>query len=142
MTIRGRQPLPEGECIRRQLRTNAAFRALGDLTSFQQGGCWIAARAIQLQYGGKLMVVRSSHGAEHVVVERGGLYYDSEGAQTEKQLLDRMRQEFNGLHAMESPRIESYRREDLDRRDIPVDGKKARAVQVLLSKCSRPRRGP
>jgi len=121
----------DNKCLRKTFRSNAAFRALGDIASFQSGGCWIAARAIQRKYGGKLVAVASSrHAVEHVVVERDGLYYDSEGAQTAAQLLQRMaRDEF-----VPSPRIAPFRATDLY--DIPVDERKAGAVQALFDVCA------
>ena len=123
----------DNKCLRKAFRSNAAFIALGDIVSFQQGGCWIAARAIQREYGGKLMLVASdrSH-SEHVVVEKDGVFYDSVGAQTKAQLLRRMARE----EGVPNPRIEPYNRAILGK-GLPVSESIARQVQALFSSCPR-----
>lgn len=123
----------DNKCLRRTFRSNAAFIALGDITSFQSGGCWIAARAIQREYGGRLMLVASDRSpAEHVVVEKDGIFYDSVGAQTKEQLLRRMARE----EWIPNPRIEVYDRAILGK-DLPVSESIARRVQALLRSCPR-----
>lgn len=135
MSTKKRQITPEGECIRQRLRTNAAFRVLDQTASFQSGGCWIAANAIQRQFGGKLATVTSSRGgAEHFVVERDGLYYDSEGAQTAQQLLMRMaREEF-----VPAPRIVPYESWHKQRSGADTAEPKVVAIQTLFTRCRPP----
>lgn len=128
-----KKPPIDNKCLRKTFRSNAAFIALGDIVSFQQGGCWIAARAIQREYGGKLMLVASDRSpAEHVVVLKDGVFYDSVGAQTEAQLLRRMARE----EWVPNPRITPYDRAILGQ-DLPVSETIARQIQALLRSCLR-----
>jgi hypothetical protein len=128
-----KKPPIDNKCLRRTFRSNAAFIALGDIVSFQSGGCWIAARAIQREYGGTLMLVASDRSpAEHVVVEKDGIFYDSVGAQTKEQLLRRMARE----EWVPNPRVTPYDRRVLGK-GMPVSESLARRIQALLRSCPR-----
>ena len=140
-----RQITPEGECIRKRLRTNAAYRILDQTCSFQQGGCWIAANAIQRQYGGQLAAVVTDRRGEdhplmieHFVVERDGLYYDSEGAQTKDQLVARMAED--ELWDLRKTRVNivPFEPDFLTRSGADRNEGKIQAIQTLLASCARP----
>jgi hypothetical protein len=87
--------------IRLALASREAKQILHDegvgLNSFTQGGCWLAAEAIQRAFGGKLMMVGSVHPDDpdtaeyrvyqHVVVQIGPVYYDANGPHTKDGLL-------------------------------------------------------
>lgn len=118
-------------CIRRGLGSNEAYRRLGELTSFQSGGCWIGARAIQLAIGGRLATVASTRSSsEHIVVEKDGVYYDSDGAHTPATLLRKMAVR----EGVPGPYLRPYRRAELSP-GLCVDEARARAISTLLQRC-------
>jgi hypothetical protein len=119
-------------CFKRRLATNAAFKILGDeLTSFQQGGCWVAARAIQRAAGGRLVAVASSRQpVEHVVVQQGDRFIDSDGMHTATQLLSKMARR----EGVPNPRLVPFRRAAAG--TIVLDERKARRLSKLLQTCS------
>jgi hypothetical protein len=96
-----------GRWIKRILDTPEAYEVLGPVGTWQAGGCWILAEAIQKVLGpkAKLVAIASTRTpVEHVVVEFDGKYIDADGAFTETRLLSKMRtQEF-----VPSPRLVTF----------------------------------
>src|SRR5690606_28476082 len=106
-------------------------RRLGNLASFQSGGCWIGARAIQRVIGGRLATIASARSlAEHIVVEKDGVYYDSDGAHTPAAVLRKMAVR----EGVPGPYLRPYRRAELGA-GLTVDEARARAISELLQRC-------
>lgn len=86
-----------GQQLARAMRTNAAYRILGDeFETWTTGGCWILADALcQIWPDAELWAITSNWGVEHVVAKRGDLYYDADGAVTEEELKQRYNEIFS-----------------------------------------------
>lgn len=81
------------------LKTNKAYEILDNSeangTTFQSGGCLILADALSLYYDVPLFVVfnTSEKRSEHFVVKVGSMYLDSDGLQSEKEILNKVSEE-------------------------------------------------
>lgn len=129
----------DGRRLARCLDTPAAYRVLGPEGTWRAGGCSLLVVALKRLLGSMgeaLFVASSRHPAEHSVLRVGRLYYDADGAQTKKQLLDKMAQ----MERVPDPHLVPF---DLDRaiesEHIYSEEQAALAVR-LIERCLGTRR--
>ena len=56
------------------------------------GGCVVFARALQMKFGGDVMVLTGKHGADHAVLQLNGKLIDADGPAEPKEFIRRFEQ--------------------------------------------------
>jgi hypothetical protein len=122
----------DGKLLKRLMCSNEAFDILGDIVSWNSGGCWILAEALRRFIGDQATIVaiaddRCQH--QHIVVKVGNLYYDADGESNEGRLLHR----WMDYERLRNPRIVGFDPELAADLEIPCEEELVTQVYNLLN---------